>query len=155
LDGFHRLVRDVARREGKQAVLELIGTETEVDKRVLELIKDPLMHILRNAVSHGIEPPAERVAARKSPMGTVVVRTNQTGGQIQIEISDDGRGIDAGRVIERAVALGLVDAADARGLSEREALQYIFHSGLSTKENVTDVSGRGVGMDVVRDNVQR
>ena len=155
LDGFHRLVRDVARREGKQATLELVGTETEVDKRVLELIKDPLMHLLRNAVSHGIEPPAERVAAGKSPTGSIVVRTNQTGGQIQIEISDDGRGIDAARVLERAVGLGLVDAADARTISEREALQFIFHSGLSTKQSITDVSGRGIGMDVVRENVQR
>jgi two-component system chemotaxis sensor kinase CheA len=155
LDGFHRLVRDVARREGKHAALELVGTETEVDKRVLELIKDPLMHLLRNAVSHGIEPPDERVAAGKSPTGTVVVRTSQAGGLIQIEVSDDGRGIDPARVLERAVTLGLVDAADARTLTEREALQFVFHSGLSTKQSVTDVSGRGVGMDVVRDNVQR
>lgn len=155
LEGFHRLVRDVARREGKQATLELDGTETEVDKRVLEMIKDPLMHLLRNAVSHGIEPPDERTHAGKDPTGLVQVRTHQTGGQIQIEIVDDGRGIDASRVLDRAVSLGLVDAVDARSLSEREALQFIFHSGLSTKEVVTDVSGRGVGMDVVRENIQR
>jgi two-component system chemotaxis sensor kinase CheA len=85
-------VRDVARKEGKQASLELVGSETEVDKRVLELIKDPLMHVIRNAVSHGIETPDERERAGKSPMGTVVVRTQQTGGLIQVSISDDGRG---------------------------------------------------------------
>jgi two-component system chemotaxis sensor kinase CheA len=155
LDGFHRLVRDVARREGKQAQLELSGTETEVDKRVLELIKDPLMHLLRNAVSHGIEPPVERERVGKPVVGTVTVATQQTGGQIQIAIGDDGRGVDVNRVVDRAVALGLVDPLAARSLSPREAMQFIFHSGLSTKEIVTDISGRGIGMDVVRENIQR
>ncbi len=155
LDGFHRLVRDVARKEGKQATLDLVGTETEVDKRVLELIKDPLMHLLRNAVSHGIETPGERERLGKAACGTVAVETHQAGGRIVISIADDGRGIDARRVAERAIALGLLDAAQARALAERDLLQFIFHSGLSTKETVTDVSGRGVGMDVVRENIQR
>jgi two-component system chemotaxis sensor kinase CheA len=155
LDGFHRLVRDVARKENKQAVLELRGTETEVDKRVLELMKDPLMHLLRNAVSHGIEPPAERLAAGKDPTGVILVRTQQVGGHIQIEIDDDGAGIDVNRVVDRAIERGLIDAIQARSLTSKEALQLIFHSGLSTKEAITDISGRGVGMDVVRENVQR
>ncbi|MCC6744041.1 MAG: hybrid sensor histidine kinase/response regulator [Acidobacteria bacterium] len=155
LDGFHRLVRDVARREEKQAVLELVGTDTEVDKRVLELIKDPLMHILRNAVSHGIETVADRIATGKPPAGRIVVRTGQVGGQIRIDVTDDGRGIDAERVLDRAIELGLVDAAHGRNLPGREVLNFIFHSGLSTKSKVTDVSGRGIGMDVVRENIQR
>lgn len=155
LDGFHRLVRDVARHEDKQAVLDLVGTDTEVDKRVLELIKDPLMHILRNAVSHGIETVEERVAAGKPAAGTIVVRTGQVGGQIRIDVSDDGRGIDAERVLDRAIELGLVDPAQGRNLPTRDVLNFIFHSGLSTKTSVTNVSGRGVGMDVVRENIQR
>jgi two-component system chemotaxis sensor kinase CheA len=155
LDGFHRLVRDVARREGKQAVLVLKGTETEVDKRVLELIKDPLMHLLRNAVSHGIEEPAERGRAGKDPTGTVTVRTHQAGGNILVEVEDDGAGIEIDRVVEKAVERGLVDPLYARTIGPREALQFIFHPGFSTKEAVTDISGRGVGMDVVQRNVQR
>lgn len=155
LDGFHRLVRDVARREEKHAILELVGTDTEVDKRVLELIKDPLMHILRNAVSHGIEPPDERLRLGKPAAGTIVVRTAQVGAQIRIEVSDDGRGIDVARVLERAIDLGLVDPAQARNLAHRDILEFVFHSGLSTREAVSDVSGRGVGMDVVRENIQR
>lgn len=155
LDGFHRLVRDVARREEKQAILELAGTDTEVDKRVLELIKDPLMHILRNAVSHGIETVSERLSQGKPAAGTVVVRTAQVGGQIQIDISDDGRGIDVDRVLDRAIEMGLVEATEGRNLPVREILNFVFHSGLSTKASVTNVSGRGVGMDVVRENIQR
>ncbi|MBK6316010.1 MAG: hybrid sensor histidine kinase/response regulator [Blastocatellia bacterium] len=155
LDGFHRLVRDVARREEKQAILELAGTDTEVDKRVLELIKDPLMHILRNAVSHGIETVSERLSHGKPAAGTVVVRTAQVGGQIQIDISDDGRGIDVDRVLDRAIEMGLVEATQGRSLPVREILNFVFHSGLSTKASVTNVSGRGVGMDVVRENIQR
>ena len=155
LDGFHRLVRDVARREDKQAVLELVGTETEVDKRVLELIKDPLMHILRNAVSHGIETIDDRLRSGKPPAGRIVVRTAQVGGQIRIDVSDDGQGIDADRVLDRAIELGLVDPAQGRNLPARDVLNFIFHSGLSTKTAVTNVSGRGIGMDVVRENIQR
>jgi two-component system chemotaxis sensor kinase CheA len=155
LDGFHRLVRDVARREGKQATLTLAGTETEVDKRVLELIKDPLMHLLRNAVSHGIEEPAERARLGKHQVGSVTVRTQQGGGNIVVEVEDDGAGIEIERVVEKAVERGLVDEMHARALGEREALLFIFHPGFSTKDSVTDISGRGVGMDVVRRNVQR
>lgn len=155
LDGYHRLVRDVARREDKQAVLVLRGTDTEVDKRVLELIKDPLMHLLRNAVSHGIELASERRRIGKDPTGTVTVRTHQAAGNIVIEVEDDGAGIDTERLLDRAVERGAVDATIARTLSREQVLQLVFHPGLSTKETVTDVSGRGIGMDVVRENVLR
>ncbi len=155
LGGFQRLVRDVARRENKIAVLELVGTETEVDKRVLEMLKDPLMHTLRNAVSHGIEPPDQREAAGKPRAGTIRVVTRQIGGQIQILVEDDGRGIDVDAVLDRALKMGLTDSAIARTLTDREILQFIFHSGLSTKSSITDVSGRGVGMDVVRENIHK
>lgn len=155
LDGFHRMVRDIARREGKQAVLDLKGAETEVDKHVLELIKDPLMHVVRNAVSHGIESPARRQASGKPAQGTVLITTQQVGGQIQIDIHDDGCGIDVASVLDRAVSMGILDPVQARAMSHRDALHLVFHPGLSTKQEVTDVSGRGVGMDVVRENIQR
>jgi two-component system chemotaxis sensor kinase CheA len=153
LGGFDRLVRDTARREGKQAWLEVHGAEIEVDKRILEVLKDPLMHLLRNAVSHGIESPAKRARAGKPVAGTVTVRTRQVGGQIEVEVGDDGRGFDTDRILERAAERGIVDAA--RSFSRREALQLIFHPGLSTADSVTDISGRGIGMDVVRDHVER
>ena len=149
---FPRLVRDLTAAVGKQAVLETAGEETELDRTVIEKIGDPLTHLIRNAVDHGIEPPEDRQAAGKPEAGRVRLEAYQQGGSIYIEVADDGKGLDRDRIVAKAVENGLV-AAD-QTLSDEEALGLIFRPGLSTAERVTEVSGRGVGMDVVRRNVE-
>ncbi len=146
-----RLVRDVSHRSGKPVDLVIEGEDTELDKEVVDLIADPLIHALRNAVDHGIETPAERVAAGKPETGRVILRAFHAGGAINIEVIDDGRGLDPERILARARERGLV-AEDAT-LDYREILDLIFQPGFSTSDEVTDVSGRGVGMDVVRRTV--
>jgi two-component system chemotaxis sensor kinase CheA len=148
-----RLVRDAAGRLGKDIRLVLEGEETELDRTVVEEIGDPLIHMIRNAIDHGIEPPAERIAAGKSPQGQVTLRAYHRGGFVVIEISDDGRGLDPTRIRARAVERGIVPP-DAT-LEPREILDLIFAPGFSTAEVVTDLSGRGVGMDVARRNIER
>lgn len=147
---FTRVVRDAARREGKQVRLEIRGGDTEVDRTVAEYIVDPLKHLLRNAVSHGIEPPSERQARGKPAEGTVVLAAKHLEGNILISVSDDGRGIDHEAVRKRAVERGLISPEQAQGLSDRETANLLFVSGFSTADEVSDVSGRGVGLDVVR-----
>ncbi|MGF7180158.1 chemotaxis protein CheA [Tunturiibacter psychrotolerans] len=152
---FPRMVRDLARTCGREVRVEFSGQETGLDKSLLEAIKDPLTHAVRNAVDHGIESPADRVLAGKSAEGCLRLKAFHQSGSVVIEIEDDGAGIPIERVLQKAIERNLVTAEDAAGMSEREALQLIFLPGFSTAATVTTVSGRGVGMDVVRANVEK
>jgi two-component system chemotaxis sensor kinase CheA len=147
-----RLVRDLSRKMGKPIELELHGEETELDKTVVDQLGDPLMHMVRNAVDHGLETPDERQAAGKPPVGRIILRSYHQGGNVYIELSDDGRGLDRDRILQKAIEKGLV--AENQRLSDSEIYSLIFAPGFSTAKAVTDVSGRGVGMDVVRRNVE-
>jgi len=149
---MQRLVRDLALRSGKQIELVLDGTDTEVDKNLIEAIGDPLVHIVRNAADHGLETPAERLAAGKPAEGRIGLDARHAAGEVWITVEDDGRGLDAQRIRERAVERGLI-AADAE-LTDSELFPLIFEPGFSTAAVVTDVSGRGVGMDVVQRNLR-
>jgi two-component system chemotaxis sensor kinase CheA len=149
---FPRLVRDVAQRLGKQIDLKLTGEQTELDKTVLERIGDPLVHLVRNSIDHGIEMPDERVAAGKSAAGTVHLEAFHRGSAIIIEVSDDGKGLDCERILAKARSRGLVGASETP--SEEAIFELIFLPGFSTAEQTTDLSGRGVGMDVVRRNIK-
>src|SRR3954468_20417095 len=152
---FPRVVRDLASQFGKQVRIEMEGKETELDKTIIEAIKDPLTHIVRNSIDHGIEAPDERRAAGKNEEGVLFLRAYHEGGQVNIEIKDDGAGIDLERVRAKAVERGLVTAEQAARMNDREAVNLIFLPGLSTAEKVSNVSGRGVGMDVVRTNIEK
>jgi two-component system chemotaxis sensor kinase CheA len=149
---FPRMVRDLAQRLGKQIELKLTGEQTELDKTVLEKIGDPLVHLVRNCIDHGIESPERRVAAGKPAAGTVHLDATHRGGNISVEVSDDGSGIDKERILAKARARGMVGANES--LSDAEVYELIFQPGFSTVEKATDLSGRGVGMDVVRRNVK-
>ncbi|GAB4432732.1 MAG: hybrid sensor histidine kinase/response regulator [Chloroflexi bacterium OHK40] len=151
--GLPRALRDLAQATGKQVQLELRGETVELDRKVLELLNDPLLHLVRNAVDHGIESPAERVAAGKPARGLVEVSAEVVGGEVRLVISDDGRGMHPQQLRDQAVRLGLISAEAASRLSEGAALELIFRPGFSTAPAVTDVSGRGVGLDVVRSNL--
>lgn len=152
---FPRVVRDLANKLGKDVKLELVGGETELDRSVIEVIGDPLLHILRNSVDHGLESPETREELGKPRQGRVLVRAYHQDNHIVIEIRDDGRGIDAEKIRKKAVEKELLTKDQADRLTDREALQYIFSSGFSTAAEVSEVSGRGVGMDIVRSNIQR
>jgi two-component system chemotaxis sensor kinase CheA len=150
-----RMVRDLSAELGKQVLVDIEGGDVELDREMIEMIRDPLTHIVRNAVDHGIETPAERLKAGKREIGLLSVSARQSGNQILIDIHDDGRGIDGKKLVEKAISAGVVEKADAAQLSPREQLALIFEAGLSTAKAVTAISGRGVGMDVVRSNVER
>ncbi|HYW16356.1 MAG TPA: chemotaxis protein CheA [Allosphingosinicella sp.] len=150
-----RMVRDVCGQTGKLVALEIDGGDVEIDREMLEMIRDPLTHIIRNAIDHGIESPAERRRAGKKETGCLRVCARQAGNQILLEIADDGAGIDGDKLVNRAVAAGVVTAERADRLTEAEKHALVFEAGLSTAAQVTDLSGRGVGMDVVRANVER
>ena len=150
-----RMVRDLSAELGKQVLVDIEGGDVELDREMIEMIRDPLTHIIRNAVDHGIETPAERLKTGKREIGILAVSARQSGNQILIDIQDDGRGIDGKKLVEKAVASGVVEKAAAAALSPREQLALIFEAGLSTAKEVTSISGRGVGMDVVRSNVER
>ena len=150
---FPRLVRDLARQQGKQIELVLQGEETRVDKAVIDELGEPLVHLIRNAVDHGIELPAERRRRGKSETGTLLLSAAQESNQVVITLVDDGRGIDAASVRRTAIERGLIAADET--LSDREAIQLIFTEGFSTARTVTDVSGRGVGLDVVVKSMER
>jgi two-component system chemotaxis sensor kinase CheA len=149
-----RIVRDLGNELGKKIDLAMHGEGTELDRQVLELIKDPLTHMVRNSGDHGLETPAERRAAGKSETGTITLRAYHEGGHIIVEIADDGRGLPTEKIRAKIVANGLASEADAARMSEAQVHRYIFHAGLSTAAKVTNVSGRGVGMDVVRSNIE-
>lgn len=153
--GLPRMVRDLCGELGKQVLVDIDGGDVELDREMIEMIRDPLTHIVRNAVDHGIEKPADRLKGGKREIGLLSVSARQSGNQILIDISDDGRGIDGKRLVEKAIAAGILEAADAAKLTAKERLQLIFEPGLSTAQQVTQISGRGVGMDVVRSNVER
>jgi two-component system chemotaxis sensor kinase CheA len=150
---FPRLVRDLARETGTEIELILEGESTRIDKAIIDEIGEPLVHLVRNSVDHGIEPPAERVANGKTPTGTILLSATQESNHVVITIMDDGAGIDAGVVRSKAVERGLLKADE--GLSDRDVVQLIFSQGFSTREAITEVSGRGVGLDVVLKSIER
>jgi len=150
-----RMVRDLSTELGKQVLVDIDGGDVELDREMIEMIRDPLTHIIRNAVDHGIEKPADRMKAGKREIGLLSVSARQSGNQILIEIVDDGKGIEGGRLVEKALANGVIEADVAKRLTHSEQLALIFEAGLSTAKEVTAISGRGVGMDVVRSNVER
>ncbi len=152
---FPRLIRDLSLDLGKKIDLKMNGAETELDRQLLEVIKDPLTHMVRNSCDHGLETPAERRAAGKPDVGTVTLSAYHEGGHIIIEIVDDGRGINIERVKAKALANGLTTEATLATMSEKQIAQFIFAPGFSTAEKITSVSGRGVGMDVVKTNIQK
>ena len=150
-----RLVRDLARDLGKPIDLVMRGADTELDRQVLELIKDPLTHMVRNFADHGLEPPAERRAAGKRETGRITLNAFHEGGHIIIEIADDGRGLPVERIRAKALAQGLATEAELAAMNEAQIQRFIFDAGFSTATEVTAVSGRGVGMDVVKTNIER
>ena len=153
--GLPRMIRDLSAELGKQVLVDIEGGDVELDREMIEMIRDPLTHIIRNAVDHGIEKPADRLNAGKREIGVLSVSARQSGNQILIDIQDDGRGIDGKRLVEKAISNGIIGKDDAGQLSPREQLALIFEAGLSTAREVTAISGRGVGMDVVRSNIER
>ena len=152
---FPRIVRDVAHELGKRVKLVMEGQETELDRTIIEAIKDPLTHVIRNAIDHGIEPPAMRAAAGKPDEGMLILRAFHEGGQVNIEIMDDGQGINVARVKQKALEKSLLAPDQAAVISDRDVLNLVFLPGFSTAEKVTNVSGRGVGMDVVKTNIEK
>lgn len=151
---FPRLVRDLSRKSGKEVDLIMEGEETELDKSVVEVIGDPLVHLIRNSVDHGIEPEEQRLAQGKPAKGKVTLRAFHKGNSVAIEIEDDGKGIDPNVMREVAVKKGIISPEEAAQLDDREAIELIFAPGFSSAEKITDISGRGVGMDVVRTNIK-
>lgn len=152
---FPRMVHDLAKAQGKSVELQIAGDDTSVDKRILEELKDPLIHLLRNAVDHGIEPTAERQRAGKAPAGQIRLRARRTDSCVEITVADDGRGLDEEAIAQAALVRGLESEASLAAMSRQQKWALIFAPGLSTAPRVTDVSGRGVGLDVVRTNVER
>src|SRR5689334_8432653 len=153
--GLPRMIRDLSAELGKQVLVDVEGGDVELDREMIEMIRDPLTHIIRNAVDHGIEKPADRLKAGKREIGILSVAARQSGNQILIDIHDDGRGIDGKRLVAKALDAGTLEKDEAAKLSPREQLALIFEAGLSTAQEVTSISGRGVGMDVVRSNIER
>jgi two-component system, chemotaxis family, sensor kinase CheA len=149
---FHRVVRDVSASIGKDVTLTITGGETEVDKALVEQIGDPLLHLVRNALDHGIESTEDRIARGKPETGSLTLRAFHDSGSIVVEVADDGGGIDAAKVLAKAIDRGLVDPGAS--LTEQETFSLLFEPGFSTADQVSDLSGRGVGMDVVKRNVQ-
>jgi two-component system, chemotaxis family, sensor kinase CheA len=154
-DRFPRLVRDVARRLGKRIELVIHGEDTVADKNIIEVLGDPLLHIIRNSIDHGIEPPDEREATGKPPQATVMVKAFQENDQVVIEVTDDGRGIDPEKIKAAALGKGIIDADRASRMSDQDAVNLVFRAGFSTAASISDLSGRGVGMDVVVSTVEK
>ncbi|MCB1783147.1 MAG: hybrid sensor histidine kinase/response regulator [Alphaproteobacteria bacterium] len=150
-----RIIRDLSMELGKKINLEMRGQETELDRQVLEMIKDPLTHMVRNSGDHGIEPPAERVAVGKPEMGRILLNAYHEGGHIIIQISDDGKGLSLGKIKKKVLENGLATSEELDAMTPQQIQQFIFKAGFSTAEKVTSVSGRGVGMDVVRTNIEK
>lgn len=154
IGGFQRMARDLARDTGKQVYLDVDGMTVEVDKTVLDALKDPIMHLLRNAVDHGIELPEKRTAIGKPAMGRVTLAVEQRGNEIVVRVSDDGGGLDPVSIQQKALSLGLISAQDTEVMNDDDLRSLIFHPGMTTNTEVTPISGRGIGMDVVRDRVE-
>lgn len=152
---FPRLIRDLSMELNKKIELKMVGEATELDRQLLEMIKDPLTHMVRNSCDHGLETPAERLAAGKSELGTVTLSAYHEGGHIIIEIRDDGRGLNIDRIKQKILEKDLATEAQLSQMSDEQIMQYVFKAGFSTAEKVTSVSGRGVGMDVVRTNIEK
>ncbi|HEY1511283.1 MAG TPA: chemotaxis protein CheA [Solirubrobacteraceae bacterium] len=152
---FPRLVRDLASKTGKEVKLELIGSDTELDRTVVDAIGDPLVHLVRNAVDHGLETTEQRMAAGKPSHGTISLIASQAGGSVIIEVRDDGRGLDAAAIGRKAASLGLIDEHAANEIDLRSAIELLFAPGFSTSETTNDISGRGVGMDAVRAKIRQ
>jgi two-component system, chemotaxis family, sensor kinase CheA len=150
---FVRSVRDLARSHGKMARLEVLGGDVEVDTTVLEQLKDPLLHLLRNAVDHGLEKPADRESQGKNPCGVIRLSAAHSGGNIIVKLQDDGAGFDRARILDKAKRVGLLSGSNVDGLRDQDLYDLVFQAGFSTAESVTDLSGRGVGLDVVRRNI--
>lgn len=150
-----RTVRDLSAKLGKRVELVIQGAEVEIDREMVEMIRDPLVHIVRNAIDHGLETIETRVARGKPVQGTLTIEARQSGNQIVIEISDDGAGVSLDKLVAKAIDARAITAAEGRAMSHAEKLDLLFLPGLSTARTVTDISGRGVGMDVVRSNVER
>lgn len=151
---FPRVVRDVAHHDGKEVTFIMEGGETELDRSVMDGLSDPLLHLIRNAVNHGIETPAERTNANKPPKGKLLLSAWREQGNVVIELSDDGAGIDRGKVLGKAIEKGLVSPENAESLKDDEIISFLFAPGFSTAEEVTDISGRGVGLDVVKSTLE-
>ncbi|XUU61877.1 chemotaxis protein CheA [Erythrobacter sp. HA6-11] len=152
---FPRLVRDLSNELGKQVLIDFEGGDVELDREMVEMVRDPLTHIIRNAVDHGIEPPAERLKAGKRETGLLRIAARQAGNRISIVITDDGRGLDAEKIAAKALESGIVTNASLSEMTREDILQLVFEPGLSTADHVSSVSGRGVGLDVVRANLER
>ena len=152
---YPRLIRDLAGKTGKKIALVIEGGDTEVDKSIIEELGDPLVHLLRNSADHGLEPPEERLASGKSETGTITLIASQAGDHVQVKILDDGRGLDREQIIAKAIEKGTVTKAEAEAMTDREVYRFIFGAGFSMAKAVSDLSGRGVGMDVVRTNIER
>lgn len=150
-----RIVRDLSIESGKKIDLQMIGADTELDRQVLELIKDPLTHMVRNSADHGLESTKERIAVGKSEVGVIVLNAYHEGGHIIIEINDDGKGLNIERIREKAIENGLATEAELEAMTEHQIAQFVFRAGFSTAEKITSISGRGVGMDVVRTNIEK
>jgi len=150
-----RLVRDLSGELGKQVMIDLEGGDVELDREMIEMVRDPLTHIIRNAIDHGIETPSDRLKNGKREIGLLSISARQSGNTISIVVSDDGRGLDEGRIADKAQSMGLISAAERGQIDREKALQLIFKPGFSTAEEVSNVSGRGVGLDVVRDNLEK
>jgi two-component system chemotaxis sensor kinase CheA len=151
---FPRLVRDLSTKLGKQVELELVGKDTELDRTVVDALGDPLVHLIRNSLDHGLEGPEERLAAGKPAAGTLLLEARHAGGNVVIEVRDDGRGIDPRKVAEKAAAKGLITAEAVETTDTTKAIELLFHPGFSTAEVTSDISGRGVGMDAVRTTIR-
>ncbi|MBL1353630.1 MAG: chemotaxis protein CheA [Zetaproteobacteria bacterium] len=151
---FPRMVHDIGQKLGKQIRLEMVGEDTEMDKTVMEKLNDPLVHLVRNSMDHGLEPPEERIDAGKDPEGYVRLRAFHQGGSIVVEISDDGRGLSREKILGKAIEKGVVTEKDAELWSDEQVFNLLFDAGFSTAEKLSDLSGRGVGLDVVRRNIE-
>ncbi len=155
-DGFQRFIREMARQQGKKIELSLLGGQIEIDKRILDELKDPILHLLRNSVDHGIEPPSVRKRKQKSPEGKIMLSLAQKGGgKVEIAVADDGSGIDRDKLVEAGHRLGLLRHEKNDGLEAGKVLSLVFHSGVSTSQMITDISGRGLGLAIVQEKVER
>jgi two-component system, chemotaxis family, sensor kinase CheA len=152
---FPRLIRDLSTKLRKEVKLELVGSDTELDRTVVDALGDPLVHLVRNALDHGLEPPEDRLTAGKPRQGTLQIAARHAGGSVVIEVRDDGKGIDPEAVADKALALGMIDADTAAAMDMRGAVELLFTSGFSTADAANDISGRGVGMDVVRQKIRQ